>query len=93
MFSNLVGGVACIASAFVPNSNPLKIALVLLGKVGVSGAFSMVTVYAAELFPTPIRGTAVGLCSTIGRIGSLAAPQLAIYLPAVTFEVCTKYPN
>ena len=89
--SFLVCGLACIGSAFIPDSNAGKIVLVLLGKMGASGAFSTAFVYTAELFPTPIRGTAVGLSSTIGRIGSMAAPQLALFLPALTFKVRT-YP-
>lgn len=58
----------------------------MTGKLGSSGAFSTAYVYTAELFPTTIRGTAVGACSTVGRIGSAAAPQLALYLPKVTFK-------
>lgn len=82
----LACGIACIISAFVPDSNPVKIPLVLIGKMGSSGAFSTAYVYTAELFPTPIRGTAVGFSSMIGRIGSTAAPQLALFLPALTFK-------
>lgn len=57
--------------------------------MGSSGAFSTAYVYTAELFPTPIRGTAVGFSSMIGRIGSTAAPQLALFLPALTFKART----
>ena len=78
---------ACVASGFVPDSaQAAKIILVLLGKLGSSGAFSTAYVFTAELFPTPVRGSAVGACSMVGRVGSMAAPQLAVYLPAVTFE-------
>eukprot|EP00094_Tigriopus_californicus_P009269 TCALIF_08937-PA protein Name:"Similar to Orct Organic cation transporter protein (Drosophila melanogaster)" AED:0.07 eAED:0.07 QI:0/0.6/0.33/0.83/1/1/6/6/587 len=82
----LACGIACIISAFVPDSNPAKIPLVLIGKMGSSGAFSTAYVYTAELFPTPIRGTAVGFSSMIGRIGSTVAPQLALFLPSLTFK-------
>lgn len=58
----------------------------MAGKLGSSGAFSTAYVYTAELFPTPVRGTAVGACSTVGRVGSAAAPQLALFLPTVTFD-------
>ena len=78
----------CFVSGLLPDGIG-KIVCVLLGKVGASGAFSTSFVYTAELFPTPIRGTAVGICSTFGRVGSLAAPQLALFLPRVTFKVST----
>ncbi len=58
----------------------------ITGKLGSSGAFSTAYVYTAELFPTSVRGTAVGACSTVGRVGSAAAPQLALFLPTVTSE-------
>ena len=37
------------------------------GKFGVAAAFAMVYLYTAELYPTAIRGTAVGACSTVAR--------------------------
>ena len=37
------------------------------GKFGVAAAFAMVYLYTAELYPTSIRGTAVGACSTVAR--------------------------
>jgi hypothetical protein len=48
----------------------------LSGKFGASGAFAIVYLYTAELFPTAIRGTATGLCSMMARIGGIAAPQV-----------------
>jgi hypothetical protein len=32
--------------------------------------------YASELFPTVLRGAAIGHCGFWGRVGSLLAPQL-----------------
>lgn len=42
--------------------------LSLLGKFNAAACFAIVYVYTAELFPTVIRNTAVGTCSTIGKI-------------------------
>ena len=33
--------------------------------------------YTAELYPTELRGSAVGLASTFGRLGGIIAPLLA----------------
>ena len=51
-------------------------ALALIGKgVAVSG-FCTMFLYASELFPTVLRGVAMGHCGFWGRVGSLLAPQL-----------------
>ena len=47
------------------------------GKFGGSACFSIVYIYAAELYPTSIRSTAVGLGSTVARVGGIAAPLVA----------------
>jgi len=71
----------------------LKYSRHYLGKMTASSAFATCFVYTAELFPTAIRGTALGVCSMLGRVGSMAAPQLALFLPRITFKalplVCT----
>ena len=56
----------------------LLLILVLIGKFGASAAFSLIYVYTAELFPTEVRSTALGLCSMMARIGGIAAPQVRI---------------
>lgn len=38
--------------------------------------FIMVVVYTAEVFPTSIRNTAVGICTCAGRLGSISAPLI-----------------
>ena len=46
------------------------------GKFGAAASFSIVYLYTAELYPTVVRSTAVGLCSMMARIGGIAAPQV-----------------
>lgn len=48
-----------------------------LGKFGASASFSIVYLYTAELYPTVVRSTAVGMCSMMARIGGIAAPQVS----------------
>ena len=36
-------------------------------------SFKLVFLYTSELFPTPIRNSAIGICSTIARIGGIIA--------------------
>ena len=52
------------------------------GKFGVSGSFAVIWIFAAELFPTDIRGNALGLGSMAGRIGGFCAPYInELWLP------------
>ena len=76
----LLTGVTCIPAGFANDWDPsgtLQLILVLIGKFGASGAFSLIYIYTAELFPTEIRSTALGLCSMMARIGGIAAPQVS----------------
>ncbi len=45
--------------------------------------FALIYLYTAELYPTEIRSTAVGLCSTFARIGGVAAPQVCLLMGQV----------
>ena len=55
-------------------------ALALIGKMFVSAAFNVTYVYTAELFPTEVRHVAFGTCSTMGRIGAMAATFIGAQL-------------
>jgi len=46
-------------------------------------AFGAAFNYTAELYPTPLRTTAVGIGSSIARIGGMMAPQI-IYLQVIS---------
>ena len=54
-----------------------QIACSLIGKMFATISFDVVFSYTSELFPTNSRSSAVGLCSTAGRIGSILAPIIA----------------
>ncbi|XP_057346524.1 organic cation/carnitine transporter 2 isoform X2 [Manis pentadactyla] len=59
----------------------LATTLVMVGKFGVTAAFSMVYVYTAELYPTVVRNMGVGVSSTASRLGSILSPYF-VYLGA-----------
>ena len=70
----ILAGVACLASGLlvlVPELWLLQTILALIGKFGATCVFGTVYLYTSELFPTTMRGTAVGFCSTIARIGGI----------------------
>jgi len=45
----------------------------MFGKAFISFAYSVVYVYASEIFPTEIRNVGVGTAAMCGRISSMAA--------------------
>lgn len=77
VFCQVLAGAACLAAGFVDKDlEGLVITFSLLGKFGASASFAIVYLYTAELYPTSIRNTAVGMASMIARIGGIAAPFL-----------------
>uniref|UniRef100_K1R4W8 Organic cation transporter protein n=1 Tax=Magallana gigas TaxID=29159 RepID=K1R4W8_MAGGI len=52
----------------------LATALVLVGKYGITGAFSSVFLYTSELYPTNLRNSGYGYASVFARVGGVLAP-------------------
>lgn len=50
------------------------VSFAMLGRFGISATYSVVTLYTAELYPTEIRSSALGTCSTWAHVGSITAP-------------------
>ncbi|MGB6690713.1 MAG: MFS transporter, partial [Terracidiphilus sp.] len=69
----LIAAVMVPLFAFVRNTNALLIIGPLVGFFG-TGYFSGFSVIASELFPTQLRGSAMGFAYNIGRVASAAAP-------------------
>ncbi|XP_061104737.1 organic cation/carnitine transporter 2-like [Conger conger] len=75
-----LGGVVLLLTQLIPKDlSSVSIALEMMGKFGVTVAFSIVYPYTAELYPTVLRNTAVCACSMASRLGSIAAPYF-VYL-------------
>uniref|UniRef100_H3AUH5 Solute carrier family 22 member 21 n=1 Tax=Latimeria chalumnae TaxID=7897 RepID=H3AUH5_LATCH len=62
-----------------PDLSILSTVLVMAGKLAVTSAFSMLLIFAVELYPTVIRNGGIGICSTAARAGSIVSPYL-VYL-------------
>ncbi|XP_054024301.1 solute carrier family 22 member 4 isoform X4 [Dryobates pubescens] len=77
----LGGGVVLFIQLVPADFYVLSIGLVMLGKFGITAAFSMLYVYNVELYPTLVRNMAVGATSTASRLGSIIAPYF-VYLGA-----------
>lgn len=55
----------------------IRITFSMIGKLFISCVMATVYSYTSDLFPTPARSAAVGICSTTGRIGGILAPIIA----------------
>lgn len=68
----------------------------MVGKFGITSAYSMVYVYTAELYPTVVRNMGVGVSSTASRLGSILSPYF-VYLGKYHehwsdgWDRCSKY--
>uniref|UniRef100_UPI0037E97E80 solute carrier family 22 member 13 n=1 Tax=Semicossyphus pulcher TaxID=241346 RepID=UPI0037E97E80 len=70
-----VGGLACLLMLTVPADHPnVLTALAMVGKFGITASFAVIYVYTAEIFPTVLRQTGIGVSCMFARIGGVLAP-------------------
>ncbi|XP_052815895.1 organic cation transporter protein-like [Mya arenaria] len=82
VFFMWLGGFACIGTIFtvVFGGEDLHIAtlvLSLIGKLGPTGAFSVIYIFSLELYPTVLRNAGMGASSCVARFGGMVAPYIA----------------
>ncbi|XP_047989893.1 solute carrier family 22 member 3-like isoform X1 [Leguminivora glycinivorella] len=81
IFTFVACAVLCAAQPFVPYDLPwLSITLFMSGKLMSSFYFSITYIFTSELFPTYTRNSMHALCSSVGRIGSIVAPQMPLLM-------------
>ncbi|KAJ4792105.1 Major facilitator superfamily protein [Rhynchospora pubera] len=49
-------------------------------RVCISASFTIVYIYAPEIYPTSVRATGIGVASSVGRIGGILCPLVAVAL-------------
>ncbi|CAL9686056.1 unnamed protein product [Knipowitschia caucasica] len=83
----LLGGVSLLLlPAIPPYLRWLAVFMEILGKFCFAATTNILFAITAEVFPTVLRNTATGVCSTAARIGSCLAPfvlQLGLYSKVV----------
>ncbi|CAL1531633.1 unnamed protein product [Lymnaea stagnalis] len=97
-----LGAVSCILTLFPVLFGDKSVAwtvsmLAMIGKFGVSGAFSIVWMFTSELFPTSLRASVTSTSSGCARLGAVAASYIAnlnvdgdigVVLPQIIFGAC-----
>ncbi|XXG79466.1 hypothetical protein AAC387_Pa09g0525 [Persea americana] len=58
----------------------LTTGLLFGARMCITGTFTVVYIYAPEIYPTSVRTTGVGAASSIGRIGGMICPLVAVSL-------------
>ncbi|XP_068163644.1 organic cation/carnitine transporter 2-like [Antennarius striatus] len=88
----VTGSLSLFSIQLIPQSlSYIAVALEMLGKFSISAGSDLMYIYTAELYPTTIRNTATGTCSTVARVGSCLAPfvlSLSVYykyVPHIAF--------
>ncbi|KAK9281364.1 hypothetical protein L1049_004264 [Liquidambar formosana] len=56
----------------------LTTALLFGARMCITGSFTIVYIYAPEIYPTSVRTTGVGIASSVGRIGGMLCPIVAV---------------
>uniref|UniRef100_A0A3Q2PFI7 Solute carrier family 22 member 4 n=1 Tax=Fundulus heteroclitus TaxID=8078 RepID=A0A3Q2PFI7_FUNHE len=86
-----LGGLMIICVNLIPIDLPgMAVLLEMVGKFGFTSAFCVLYSFTTELFPTVIRNTAMGCCSTAARIGTIISPfiiYLGLYFRALPYIV------
>ncbi|KAM8881613.1 solute carrier family 22 member 13-like [Synchiropus picturatus] len=69
------GGLACLGILAIPKDLPVVVTVVaVLGKFAASSCSALIYIYTAELYPTNVRQSGVGLNSTFARVAGILAP-------------------
>ncbi|KAF6313491.1 solute carrier family 22 member 13 [Rhinolophus ferrumequinum] len=75
----VLGGLMCITIIFIPADLPVVVTvLAVVGKFATAAGFTISYVYSAELFPTVIRQTGMGLVGITSRIGGIITPLVIL---------------
>ena len=87
MVTLLVAGFCCLIGVFAPGIDDvgsdhiqgiIRFVCGLVAIFGMAGAYNLLYIYTAELFPTVVRNAALGLASQAAQIGAILAPIIVV---------------
>ncbi|KAK9097631.1 hypothetical protein Sjap_023128 [Stephania japonica] len=62
------------------HSENLTTGLLFGARMSITGSFAILYIYAPEIYPTSVRTTGVGVGSSVGRLGGMVCPLVAVGL-------------
>uniref|UniRef100_A0A182WEZ8 Major facilitator superfamily (MFS) profile domain-containing protein n=1 Tax=Anopheles minimus TaxID=112268 RepID=A0A182WEZ8_9DIPT len=72
-------GILCLVTLGIPDDDSwIHTVMFLFSKMAISFSFGVLYIYTAEIFPTNLRQSLLSMCSMIGRLGSIVAPQMPL---------------
>ncbi|XP_049872477.1 organic cation transporter protein isoform X2 [Pectinophora gossypiella] len=74
----LLGGIACLVVVALPHGSNSATGVVMVGKLFISGSYSIIYKYSAELFPTVVRSSGVGLGSMFASVSGALTPLISL---------------
>ncbi|KAJ1105733.1 hypothetical protein NDU88_003138 [Pleurodeles waltl] len=87
-----LAGLAVLMNIFVPPElQALRTSLAVIGKGCLASSFNCAYLYTGELYPTVIRQTGMGFCTTMARVGGIVAPLVQMtsdyfqFLPLIIY--------
>ncbi|KAL1490828.1 hypothetical protein ABEB36_013455 [Hypothenemus hampei] len=89
----IFGGLCCIIATNLTAGSSTSSGFVFMGKFLIASSFAVVYNYSAELFPTVVRNSAMGLGSTCARTSGALTPLIILFdsfdpkLPSTIFAV------
>ncbi|KAM4719090.1 solute carrier family 22 member 13-like [Anableps anableps] len=73
------GGVSCLVATVVPRDLPVVVTVIaMIGKFSAAAAFSTAYVYTAELYPTDLRHSGMGVNSMCARLAGILSPLVKL---------------
>ena len=69
----LMAGISCLSIVLIDDII-ISLILAMIGKFTISASYAILRLYSNEVFPTSIRSSCLGACSTISRLGVIFAP-------------------
>ncbi|XP_042242883.1 organic cation transporter protein-like [Homarus americanus] len=79
--SYILCGLVILVLTFIPNEvSWLAMTLAMAGKMSISGAFQIISIYSSELFPTKVRLQGIGASSEFSQLASTVLPYITTYL-------------
>lgn len=92
-FNMIVGGICCIIAANLTTGSTAATGIVVVGKFLIASSFAIIYNYSAELFPTVIRNSAMGIGAMCARTSGALTPLITLLdsfdpkLPSIIFAV------